>query len=30
MSDFRVRAQQLLQKHEALITRENHALEPGN
>ncbi|WP_049722763.1 4-O-beta-d-mannosyl-d-glucose phosphorylase Mgp130 [Gilvimarinus polysaccharolyticus] len=30
MSDFRVRAQQLLQKHEALITRANCAIEPGN
>jgi 4-O-beta-D-mannosyl-D-glucose phosphorylase len=30
MSDFRVRAQQLLQKHETLITRENRALESGN
>ncbi|WP_339899994.1 4-O-beta-d-mannosyl-d-glucose phosphorylase Mgp130 [uncultured Gilvimarinus sp.] len=30
MSDFRVRAQQLLKQHEALITRANKAIEPGN
>lgn len=30
MSDFRVRAQQLLQKHEALMARANRAIEPGN
>ena len=30
MTDFRVRAQQLLKQHEALITRANKAIEPGN
>jgi|SRR5690554_160912 len=30
MSDFRLRAQQLLQQHKTLITRKNTAIEPGN
>lgn len=30
MSDFRLRAQQLLQQHKTLVTRKNTAIEPGN